>query len=133
MLCNSERLISQDTCAHGTKRLDTSISPTVHADEVSLAFSQESFATHNTARHTNLQHRRLSASISPVEELLERIQCYEENSQGPCYHLGTLSRSRDANFTAANKPAYEHFSHLSLQRAHLTPKLSVTSQVFLSP
>ena len=128
MLCSSESLIFKDTCVCGTKKLDTSaVSFTLHTDEVSLVLPRESFATHNTTRHTNLQRRGSSDSLSPIEELLERVHCFEENSRGLCCHSGTLSRSRDANLTTANKAAHEHISHLSSQRANLSPKLSVTS------
>lgn len=127
MLCTSESLIFKDTCVYGTERLDASLYSSSQADKVSLALPHESFPTHNTTCHTNLQRRRSSASISPVEELLERIQCYEDNSRGPCYYSGTLSRSRVANFTRADKPAHEHLSHLSPQRANFSTKLSLTS------
>lgn len=127
MLCSSERLIFKDSYVYGTEKLVASFSSTLHSDEVSLVHPCESFETHNTTRHTNLQRRDSSASISPIEEQLERVQCFEENSRALCYHSGTLSRSRDANLTTANKAAHEHISHLSSQRANLSPKLSVTS------
>lgn len=75
----------------------------------------------------NVQHRRSSASISPVEDLLQRIHCFEENSQSPCYHSENLSTPRVANVTTADKPAHKHISHLSPKRANVSPKLSVTS------
>lgn len=127
MLCSGERLIFKDTCVYGTEKVDASLCSTLHADEVSLALPHESSATQNTTCHTNLLCRGSSASISPVEELLERVHCFEENSRGLCYHSGTPSRSRDANFTKANKAAHEHIFHLSSQRANLSPKLSATS------
>ena len=126
VLCNSERLIFKDTCVYGTEKLDASLSSTLHVHEVNLAFKHEFFATHNTTCHTNLQRRGSSASISPVDELLERA---EEKSRSLCYHSGTLSRSRDANFTTANKAAHEYISHLSSHRANLSLKLSVTSPI----
>ena len=127
MLCSSERLIFKDTCVCGTKKLDASLSSTLHADEFSLVPPREPFPTHNTTRHANLQRRGSSASISPVEELLERAHLFEENSRGLCYHSGTLSRSIDAKLATANKAAHEHVPPLSSQRAKLPPKLSATS------
>ena len=97
MLCSSERLIFKDSYVYGTEKLDASFSSTLHSDEVSLVHPCESFETHNTTRHTNLQRRDSSASISPIEEQLERVYYFEENSRALCYHSGTLSRSRDAN------------------------------------
>lgn len=73
MLCSSERLIFKDTYVYGTEKLDASLSSTLHSDEVSLVHPCESFETHNTTRHTNLQRRDSSASISRIEELLERV------------------------------------------------------------
>ena len=127
MLCSSERLIFKDTCVCGTKKLDASLSPTLHTDEFSLVLPLKSFATHNTTRLTNQQRRGSSASISPVEELLERVHCFEKNSRSLCYHSGTLSRSIDANLATANKATHKHISLPSSQRANLSPKLSATS------
>ena len=127
MLCSSERLIFKDTCVCGTKKLDASLSSTLHTDKFSLVLPREPFTTHNTTRHTNLQRRGSSASISPVEELLERAHLFEENSRGLRYHSGTLSRSIDAKLATANKAAHEHVPPLSSQRAKLPPKLSATS------
>lgn len=81
MLCSSERLIFKDSYVYGTEKLDASLSSTLHSDEVSLVPPCESFETHNTTRHTNLQRRDSSASISLIEEQLERVQCFEENSR----------------------------------------------------
>lgn len=109
--CTSESLISKDTCVNSSERLDASISSTPHTDQVSLANLCESFATHITKCHANSQSRRSSASISPVEELLDRIQYFTKNSS-PCYSE-TLSRLKVAKLTRADNTAHAQLFHLS--------------------
>lgn len=102
-LCVSENLTSRNTCVFASERLDASISST------SLTNPRASFATHTTKWHANSQSRRSSASVSPVEELLERIQWSTKNS--PLCHSETFSRV--ANVTSTDNTAYAQTFHPS--------------------
>lgn len=124
-LCTSESLTSKSTCVYTSEKLDASLSSTSQTDRLGLAKPHESFATHTTTCHVNSQRRKSSASISPVEELLERIQWHEKNSP-PC-HSETLSRLRVANVTEADNTAYAQIFHLSFQSENVSAKLRLRS------
>ncbi|KAL9974561.1 hypothetical protein ACROYT_G011611 [Oculina patagonica] len=130
-LKQSESLTSKNTCVYAPERLDASLSSTSQTDKLSVAKPRESFATHITTCHVNSQRRKSSASISPVEELLERIQWHEKNSL-PC-HSETLSRLRVANVTEADNTAHAQIFHLSLQSENVSAKLRLRSLLNRTP
>ena len=114
----SESLASRNTSVYPLERLNASTSSTSRTDTVVLASSRQSFATHSTTCHANSQSRRSSASISPVEELFERIQYYSKNSS--LCHSETLSKLGVANVATADDTTIVQIFHLSPEKENST-------------